>query len=114
MAACTMAKLRVGWMVAGCAPLVRRMLSSSRFHSMTMSPEKRVCSAASATRPVLALGDAFAIAGTVAMAEMAPTKAARVLFMLFFLVRGVLMQFFTTRVQRCDQGAAIPQSTWLR
>src|ERR1700686_3109835 len=89
-------------MVAGCAPLVRRMVSSSRFHSMTMSPEKRACSAARAACPAVGLDEAPAIAGTVAMAEMAPTRAARVLFMLFLLVRGV-------DAVRRDSSAAIEQ-----
>src|SRR6202030_1083867 len=69
-------------MTAGCAPGVRRMLSSSRFQSTTTAPEKRVCSAARAARPGVALDEAPATAGMVAIAEMAPTRAAMALFML--------------------------------
>ena len=32
IAACMIAKLRVGWMVAGCAPGVRTITRSVRFH----------------------------------------------------------------------------------
>src|SRR6516225_3895049 len=35
IAACMMAKLRVGWMVAGCAPGVRTITRSVLFHSTT-------------------------------------------------------------------------------
>src|SRR6266481_4761766 len=35
IAACMMAKLRVGWMVAGCAPGVRTMTRSVLFHCTT-------------------------------------------------------------------------------
>jgi len=96
-------------MVAGCAPGVLRILSSSRFQSMTMLPEKWVCSAARAVLPGVALDAATATAGTVAMTEMAPTSAARVLFMLFLLVTSVLMQSVATCVKGCGQDPAIPQ-----
>src|SRR4029077_6999350 len=35
MAACMIAKLRVGWMVAGCAPGVRTITRSALFHCKT-------------------------------------------------------------------------------
>src|SRR5438132_783671 len=35
IAACMMAKLRVGWMVAGCAPAVRTITRSALFHCTT-------------------------------------------------------------------------------
>src|SRR5260370_41593317 len=35
IAACMIAKLRVGWMVAGCAPGVRTITRSIRFHCKT-------------------------------------------------------------------------------
>src|ERR1700752_1154745 len=35
IAACRIAKLRVEWIVAGCAPGVRTIVSNVRFHSIT-------------------------------------------------------------------------------
>src|SRR5438132_13193279 len=49
MAIWRIAKLRVGWMVAGCAPGVLTILTSSLFQSTTIAPELDPASPAAAT-----------------------------------------------------------------
>src|SRR5260370_39009784 len=46
-----MGKLRVGWMVAGCAPGVLTILTSSLFQSTTTAPDPEPAGAAAATEP---------------------------------------------------------------
>src|SRR4029077_12881332 len=50
-AACIMAKLRVGWMVAGCAPGVRTMTRSVLFHCTTWLTGVVACAIAGAKCP---------------------------------------------------------------
>src|SRR5579871_1231552 len=52
MAACIMAKLRVGWIVAGCTPAVRTIERSNLFHSTTGFTVCGEDSAAPTARPV--------------------------------------------------------------
>src|SRR5438132_14077859 len=51
MATWRIAKLRVGWMVAGCAPGVLTIVTSSLFQSTTIAPELDPASPAAATVP---------------------------------------------------------------
>src|SRR5260370_21196343 len=46
-----MAKLGVGWMVAGCAPGMFTILTSSLFQSTTTAPDPEPAGAAAATEP---------------------------------------------------------------
>src|SRR5216684_8537584 len=48
---CRMAKLRVGWMVAGWAPGVLTIFTSSLFQSTTIAPDAEPAGAAAATVP---------------------------------------------------------------
>src|SRR5260370_33275580 len=53
---CRMAKLRVGWMVAACAPGVLTILTSSLFQSTTTAPDPEPAGAAAAPVPLPVAG----------------------------------------------------------
>src|SRR5713101_4935630 len=52
IATCRMAKLRVGWIVVGCAPGVLTILTSSLFQSTTTAPDPEPAGAAAAAVPL--------------------------------------------------------------
>src|SRR5467141_1895629 len=82
IAMCRMAKLRVGWMVAGCAPGVLTILTSSLFQSTTTAPDPEPAGAAAAAVPLPVACWYATTANVAASVSATPANAINGFFML--------------------------------
>src|SRR5713226_6872229 len=101
---CRMAKLRVGWMVAGCAPGVLTILTSSLFQSTTTAPDPEPTGAAAAAVPLPVACWYATTANVAASVRATPANAING----FFMVRDFSSTLF---VGQEEIGAGVTSSS---